>query len=631
MNLTKTLEHNTSSGGLVSVESERRKLVPEEVTLQGVLNPHALAIASNYGEVNYQELNERADQLTNALVSLGIKPNDVVALCLQRSPAMLVGALAILKAGAAYLPLNPLDPAQRLSFLLEDACADVLITSRQNKLEPGQSSRYVLYVDELGHLLGPEKFAAPAGTPQTIATSDLAYVIYTSGSTGQPKGVEITHEGLSNLVQWHRKNFEVSSQDRATQLARIVFDAAVWEVWPYLVSGASIHLPPEDLLNNPEALRDWLVAQNISITFVPTPMTERLLSIEWPAKTSLRALLTGGDVLHRAPPVNLPFQIVNNYGPTECTVVATSCVVAPNGSTEQLPPIGTPISNTRVRIFDTLLRPVPAGTPGELYIGGPGVARGYRNRPDLTVEKFIKDPFDPSERLFRTGDLVQSLPNGQLAFLGRLDEQIKIRGFRIEPHEIIAVLDAHPAIAQSTVVVQGTNGEERRLVAYFVSRNGSEVTLSQLRDFLTSRLPDYMVPAAFVRLEDLPLTTNGKVDRSALPPANETNVLRDQIQATPESDLEKAVAGILAPLLGVSQVDLNANFFSLGGHSLLGTQLIARLRDAFGVDLPLRSVFEAPTVAGLAAQIDRHLLAKLENMSEAEAERLLGAGLPAYV
>jgi amino acid adenylation domain-containing protein len=631
MNLTETPEQNIGNFGLISERSERQKLVPEEVALQGVINPHALAIASNFGALNYQELNDRADKLTNALVALGIKPNDVVALCLQRSPAMLVAALAILKAGGAYLPLNPADPAHRLNFLIEDACADVLITSKQIKSKPAKSLRHVLYVDELGRLLGPEKLVEPAGKPHTIAASDLAYVIYTSGSTGQPKGVEITHEGLSNLVEWHRKNFEVTSQDRATQLARIVFDAAVWEVWPYLASGASVHLPPEDLLNNPQALRDWLVAQEITISFVPTPMAERLLSIEWPAKTSLRALLTGGDVLHRSPPAALPFALVNNYGPTECTVVATSCVVPPNLSTEQLPPIGAPITNTRVLILDTFLRPVPAGTPGELYIGGPGVARGYRNRPDLTVERFINDPFEPSERLFRTGDLVQSLPNGQLAFLGRLDEQVKIRGFRIEPHEIIVALDAHPAIAQSTVVAQEISGEERRLVAYFVPNEGSEVTLSQLRDFLSSRLPDYMMPAAFVKMETLPLTTNGKIDRSALPPANENTILRDPIQAAPESDLEKAVTGILAPLLGVTEVDLNANFFSLGGHSLLGTQLIARLRDAFGVDLPLRSVFEAPTVAGLAAQIDRLLLEKLENMSEAEAERLVGAAQTAYV
>jgi amino acid adenylation domain-containing protein len=631
MNLTKTREQNlpnTSSSALSCCEQP--SLVPDEVAHQSNVTPDAIAIESTYGSLTYRQLNTRADELTHALIRLGIKPNDAVALCLKRSPAMVVGALAVLKAGGAYLPLNPSDPAQRLGFLLEDASANILITTKETRWDTGSSPGHVLYVDEQGRLLESEKLDQPSKMRRPVTFSDLAYVIYTSGSTGQPKGVEITHEGLSNLVQWHRTNFNVSCRDRATQLARIVFDAAVWEVWPYLTCGASIHLTPDELINDPEALRDWLVNKGITITFIPTPMAERLLSLPWPAKTALRALLTGGDVLHRSPPAHLPFALINNYGPTECAVVATSCLVAPNGSTEHMPPIGTPIHNTRVHILDPSLHPVPAGTPGELYIGGPGVARGYRNRPGLTEERFIADPFNQSQRLFRTGDLVQSLPDGQLAFLGRVDEQIKIRGFRIEPHEIITALDAHPAIAQSTVIAQEIAGEERRLAAYFVSNNGSEVTLKELRDFLSSRLSDYMVPAVFVKLEALPLTPNGKIDRAALPIANETNILRDEIQTHPESDLEKAVAGILAPLLGVPQVDLNANFFSLGGHSLLGTQLIARLRDAFGVDLPLRSVFEAPTVAGLAAEIDRLLLAKLESMSDAEAERLLGSGQSAY-
>jgi len=630
MNLTKTRAQNVDSTSPSLLSCGQSTLVPDEVAHQGIVTPDAIAIESTYGSLNYQQLNERADELTEALIQLGAKPNDVVALCVPRSPAMVVGALAVLKAGSAYLPLNPSDPAQRLSFLLEDAGADILITTKATGWDNRSFPGHVLYIDEQGRLLEHGKLERPGALRPQVKFSDLAYVIYTSGSTGQPKGVEITHEGLSNLVQWHRTNFNVSCRDRATQLARIVFDAAVWEIWPYLTCGACIHLTPDELINNPEALRDWLVTKGITITFIPTPMAERLLSIPWPAKTALRALLTGGDVLHRSPSAQLPFALINNYGPTECAVVATSCLVSPNGSTEHMPPIGAPIRNTRVYILDPSLQAVPAGTPGELYIGGSGLARGYRNRPGLTQERFIADPFNQSQRLFRTGDLVQTLPDGQLAFLGRVDEQIKIRGFRIEPHEIITALDAHPAIAQSTVIAQEIGGEERRLAAYFVSNNGSEVTLKELRDFLNLRLPDYMVPAVFVKLEALPLTPNGKIDRAALPIANETNSLRDEIQNHPESDLEKAVAGILAPLLGVAQVDLHANFFSLGGHSLLGTQLIARLRDAFGVDLPLRSVFESPTVAGLAAEIDRLLLAKLESMSDAEAEHLLGSGQSAY-
>jgi amino acid adenylation domain-containing protein len=465
--------------------------------------------------------------------------------------------------------------------------------------------------------------SATAPPRVSLSHSNLAYVIYTSGSTGQPKGVEITHAGLSNLIQWHNSNFQVTATDRATQLARLVFDAAVWEIWPYLAAGASLHLPPDRVLNDPEGLRDWLIQEQITISFVPTPMAERLLAISWPAGTPLRTLLTGGDALHRSPPADLPFALINNYGPTECAVVATSCLVRPGSSSGRMPAIGAPITNVRLHVLDRARNPVSVGTPGELYIGGPGVARGYRNRPDLTAERFVNNPANPSERLFKTGDLVQILPNAELAFLGRLDEQIKVRGFRVEPHEIIAALDAHPAIAQSFVIGQQMDDGERRLVAYLVIANGVDVTLGELHKFLKSRVPDYMVPTAFVKLDALPLTTNGKVDRSALPAADESNTWSDDIETAPESDLEKAVAGILAPLLKIQNVDVNANFFALGGHSLLGTQLIARLRDMFGVELPLRTVFECPTVAGLSAEIDRLLLAKLENMSDAEAEQLL--------
>jgi amino acid adenylation domain-containing protein len=605
--------------------------VPQQVTFQGQIRPDALAIQSSFGSLTYAELNQRADQLANTLIALGVKPDILVGLCFQRSPAMLVAALAVLKAGGVYLPLSQSDPVHRLSFMLQDSNTEVLLTTREVRLEDTKGLRRIIYLDELGRMLEPQAVTQTNVLP-AITPSNLAYVIYTSGSTGQPKGVEITHRGLSNLVDWHRCTFKVHPDDRATQLARIVFDAAVWEVWPYLTMGASIHLPPEERLNDPEALRDWLVEQRITISFVPTPLAERLLSIRWPEETALRTLLTGGDALHRWPPDDLPFALVNNYGPTECTVVATSCFIRSNGSGNKLPPIGEPITNARLYILDPALRPVAAGTPGELYIGGPGVARGYRNRPELTAEKFVSNPFsaDRSERLFKTGDLVQSSANGQTMFLGRLDEQIKVRGFRIEPHEIVAALDSHPEIAQSAVMTQDVPGQDRRLVAYLVQNSGVQLSVSALRDFLSSKLPDYMIPSTFVRLESLPLTSNGKVDRAALPAANEENSLRDEIFDPPETDLEKIVADILGPLLGVKELDVHANFFSLGGHSLLGTQLIARLRDAFGVELPLRSIFEAPTVSGLAVEIDRLLLEKLERMSDAQAESLLNARQSAY-
>jgi len=352
-------------------------------------------------------------------------------------------------------------------------------------------------------------------------------------------------------------------------------------------------------------------------------MAERLLALRWPKKTSLRIMLTGGDALHVYPPPDLPFLLVNNYGPTECAVVATSGLVSTRPHENRLPPIGRPIDHTQVYILDEAMREVAAGTPGEIYIGGPGVARGYRNRPALTAERFLPNPFDGT-RLFKTGDCVQMLPDGQIAFLGRFDEQIKIRGFRIEPNEIVAALNQHPAVSQSVVVAREISCGDRQLVAYFVPKAGHLATVSELRDFLGARLPAYMVPAMYVTIEAVPLTPNGKVDRAALPAPDASNTLGEDVFHAPQTEIEQVVAGILAPLLGLERVDVEANFFALGGHSLLGIQLISRVRDSLGVELSLRTVFEAPSVAELSAEIERLLCAKLEAMSEEEVQRTLG-------
>ena len=338
-------------------------------------------------------------------------------------------------------------------------------------------------------------------------------------------------------------------------------------------------------------------------------------------------MLTGADTLHGYPPVGLPFLLVNNYGPTECTVVATSGPVHSNDSTHELPPIGCPIVNTQVYILDESGKQVPMETAGELHIGGMGVARGYRNRPELTAQRFIPNPFGakPGERLFKTGDLARLLSDGQIAFLGRIDEQVKVRGFRVEPNEVTATLNEHPHIQQSVVVAREVAPGDTRLIAYFVAVPQSHPTLGELRDFLGARLPDFMVPATFVRLEKLPLTANGKVDRMSLPAPEDTNTLRDSAYTAPRTDMEKTVAGILERVLGLEHVDVEENFFSLGGHSLLGAQLVARLRDTFGIEMPLRVIFEAPSVAELSSEIDRLLVAKVEAMSEKEVQRLLNS------
>ncbi|HEY2932800.1 MAG TPA: non-ribosomal peptide synthetase [Acidobacteriota bacterium] len=592
----------------------QEKSVPDLVADQALATPDAVAVAAGDRILTYKELDVQANSLAHHMRSLGVGPDSVVGLCLHRSTASVVGALGILKAGGAYLPLDPSHPVTRLEFLLDDAQARVVVTSASLREKLAEGRRHLVTLDEI------PSYALPPEFPVLDAKSDdLAYVIYTSGSTGQPKGVEITHDSLLNLVHWHRRTFGVTAADRASHLSPVGFDAAVWELWPYLTAGASLHISNEGILTEPEALRDWLVAQGITIGFVPTPVAERLMALQWPADTALRTMLTGADTLHYYPPINLPFQLINNYGPTECTVVTTSGPVLPNARPYRLPPIGRPIANVQVYLLDGSLQPVPVGTVGEIYIGGAGVARGYRNRPDLTEERFLPNPFgtEPNTRLYKTGDLGCYLADGQIVFLGRIDDQIKIRGFRIEPNEVVTLLDEHPAVLQSAVVAREVGLGDQRLVAYLVLDPKSRPVASALRTFLAARLPEYMVPAMFVVLPALPLNPNGKLDRAALPSPSAANTLRDDNFAAPRTEVEEWLATTLAPLLGLDQVSVEDNFFLLGGHSLLGTQLIARVRDTFGVSLSLRSLFESPTLVELSREIERLILAKLDAGSEA--------------
>jgi acyl-coenzyme A synthetase/AMP-(fatty) acid ligase/acyl carrier protein len=436
----------------------------------------------------------------------------------------------------------------------------------------------------------------------------LAYVIYTSGSTGQPKGVQITNRGLLNLIYWHRRAFSITAADRASQVASFGFDAAVWEVWPYLTAGASVHFPNDATRGSAVSLREWLLERKITVSFVPTAMAESLLELDWPAQLPLRLLLTGADTLHRYPAASLPFALINNYGPTECTVVTTSGEVVPDASKDRQPSIGRPIDNVQVHILDDQLEPVPLGEVGELFIGGDGLARGYLNRPQQNEEAFIPSPFSDAngERLYRTGDLARYLPDGQIAFVGRTDEQVKIRGYRIEPNEIVMRLNQYPGVQTSQVVVRTETSGEKRLVAYLVAAE-TRLTRSALQDYLRGYLPDYMVPAAFVRLDLLPLKASGKVDRALLPAPTATNTIDDDVYIAPRTAVERRVVSILSELLGIEKVGVNDNFFFLGGHSLLGTQLIARARDSFSVELPLRTVFDRPTAAELSAEIERML------------------------
>lgn len=580
--------------------------LPESVARRAAETPGALAVAAGNDILSYGELDNRADRLAWYLRSLGVGTDVLVGLCLPRCLDMVVGALAILKAGGAYVPMDPAWPPDRHALVLEDAQSPVLITNVSLASQIPQAGQII--VD-----LGAAEIAAQSGDLPLgkVRRDDLAYVIYTSGSTGQPKGVEIPHGGLANLVSWHQQAFSVTSADRASHLAGLSFDAAAWELWPYLAVGASVHLVDEFTRNSSAHLRDWLVAHRITIGFVPTPLAEDLIRVKWPSNTVLRIMLTGGDTLHHYPPASLPFVLVNNYGPTECTVVATSGAVPPARHDGTLPPIGRPIANSRIHLLDEQLLPVPPGTVGEIYIAGAGLARGYRNRPDLTAQRFISDPFSakPGGRLYKTGDLARLLPDGQISFLGRVDDKIKIRGFRIEPNEIVCLLNQHPAVRESLVLAREDSSCGKCLVAYIVLESDSAVTHQSLRAHLRRRLPKYMLPSAFVCLEAFPLTPNGKIDRAALPAPGPENSLHHEFPLDQATPTQQSVIEILAELLGHARIGLRDDFFMLGGHSLLGAQLIARLREKFQVELPLRTVFDAPTAVALADEIER-LVAK---------------------
>lgn len=562
-------------------------------------NPGGWSVVGLNGRLTYWELEQQANQMARHLLDLGICRESPVGVCLGRSPAFVVAALAVLKAGGAYLPLDPAYPSDRLRLMLQDADVPVVITDETSR-ERLPHSNEPTYVNVNDPALAKAEPTPPNSEP---GPNDLAYIIYTSGSTGQPKGVEITHSSLMNLVAWHHRAFAVTAADRASQVASIGFDAAVWEIWPYLTAGASLFFMEDQRRSDPAAFRDWLLANRISIAFAPTAVAEQMIGLPWPAAATLRILLTGGDKLHRYPPCGLPFRLVNNYGPTEATVVATSGEV-PSEETDNDPAIGYPIDKANIRILDEHLQAVPQGITGEIYIGGAGLARGYVHRPDLTAARFVADPLN-GERLYRTGDLGFYRGDGQIAFRGRNDDQISIRGYRIEPNEIVAALNHQPAVQASAVKAVENGSGEKQLAAYVVTNSSASVTPPDLREFLRHHLPEYMIPSVFIRMPALPITANGKVDREALPAPNAGNLLQIRDSISPSTAVQQQLLSILRKLLKVENISLSDNFFLLGGHSLLGAQLIAKVKENFGVKLTLIDLFDKGTVSAMAEQIER--------------------------
>lgn len=633
--------------------------VHKQFEAQVTRRPEALALVMGDERLTYAALDARANRLGWYLRARGVGPEVRVAVCLARSPALVVAELAILKAGGAYVPLDPAYPTERLRTMIADAGAIVVLSQPEVLDRHPDLQRLAVPVLDLTTIQSELYRFAAENITSGVTLHNLAYVIYTSGSTGKPKGVAVEHGSLANLVGWHLASFGVTAADRATQMAGPGFDAAVWEIWPYLAAGAGIEIVPEETRLSARALRDWLVAQGSTIAFVPTPVAESLIGLTWPSPCVLRWLLTGGDRLHAYPAADLPFTLVNNYGPTENTVVATSGVVVANlassetgaadstatAASASAPSIGRAISNVRSYVLDGRGAPVPVGIPGELWLGGSGVARGYLGDPAQTADRFRPDPFGPAPggRLYRTGDLVRWRAAGDLEFLGRVDDQVKVRGFRIELGEITAALQQHSGVQQAFVAAPRDEQGRPYLAAYVVPQDGQLGDASGLRDFLAARLPDHMLPAAWTFLDALPMTPNGKVDRKALPqpaqPASPGTAL-----VPPRTALEETVATHWAAVLGLDQVGVFDNFFALGGHSLLAAELVARLRDACHVALPLRALFDAPTVAGLAAKLDEvagehtqsaspavpssmisraALLAQLDELSDDEVDALL--------
>jgi amino acid adenylation domain-containing protein len=582
------------------------RCVHELVAACAAATPSALAVAGGGRQLTYRDLDRRSNQIAHWLRARGVGKDVLVGVLLERTPEMVCALLGVMKAGGAYVPLDPANPEERQAAMIEDARMPVLLTQESLfRSVPAAARASAVCLEKVSAELDALSTAAPKSAGDV---ESLAYVIFTSGSTGRPKGVEIPHRALLNLIFWHRATYRVTAADRATQIAGLAFDASVWELWPYLTAGASIHLPDEETRLDPKRLLAWLEAMRISIAFAPTPLAEGMLEERCPEGLALRALLTGGDKLHRPPPAGLPFELVNHYGPTESTVVATAAPVPPRAGAERAPSIGRAITNVEVYLLDPHGQPVPIGVPGEMFVGGASLARGYHRRPELTAERFVAHPFTPGARLYRTGDLARWQPDGNLEFLGRIDHQVKVRGFRIELGEIEQVLLRHPAVAECAVVAQeNKRTKERQLAAYAVLQQGASASPTELREHLRAHLPDYMLPVAVVGLPEMPLTANGKVDRKALSEGDAERVARREDFVAPSNPTEVAVAEIWKEVLHVDAVGRNDNFFDLGGHSALVVQLRRKLQSEFGKELSIAEVFQFPTVAAMAAHIGGEL------------------------
>jgi amino acid adenylation domain-containing protein len=596
--------------------------VHELVADRAIREPDAVAVLDAVKQLTYGELDARANRLARLLRSYGVGPDVVVAVCAERSMEMVIAVLAVLKAGGAYAPIDPAYPEERVAFMLSDTNAPVLLTQKRLLAGLPEHRARTVCLDGDSELISSHD---EAPLENTATLDSLAYVIYTSGSTGRPKGVAMGHRPLSNLIAWQLESFSAPAAARTLQFASLSFDVAFQEIFSTWLSGGTLVLIDEAARRDPEALIRFISEQQVERVFLPFVALENLC--EAAGRTGvripgLRELVTAGEQLKATDAVRGFFDshascaLINQYGPTESHVVTSFALTGPSARWPSLPPIGRPVANARIYLLDPRGQPVPIGVEGELYIGGASLARGYLDRPELTGERFVPDPFgrNPDARMYRTGDTAHHLPDGSIAYTGRADHQLKIRGFRIEPGEVEEALRRHPAVREAVVMAVEDAAAEKRLVAYLLG-DAQATSLNELSDLLRRTLPEYMVPSAMVFLDQFPLTPNGKIDRHRLSLTSLGEQERERERILPRTDTERRLGAIWREVLNVDEVGVNENFFELGGHSLMAVRLFSKLDRNLGVHLPISALFETATIEGLAERIEREQRGRTQRWS----------------
>jgi amino acid adenylation domain-containing protein len=633
MNLAGTSGTCHAISATASLDTISGQCIHELFEAQVARRPNAVAVTCGKDVLTYAQLNARANQLAHFLRKRGAGPESLVAMYMDRSLELVIAILAIVKAGAAYVPLDSTYPADRLAFMLDDSKPALLLTEESMRPAIPRCAAQVVCVDTERDAIASEIVQNPV---TNVNGDNLVYVIYTSGSTGQPKGALITHRNVVRLFEATWPWYQFDEHDVWTMFHSYAFDFSVWEMWGALIHGGRLIVVPYMVSRSPREFYELLHRERVTILNQTPSSFQELMKADEAAggahELALRYVIFGGEELQMSS-LRAWFErhgdqhprLVNMYGITETTVHVSyrplSMADTAAGSV-----IGRPIPDLEIYLLDAELHPVPPGASGEIFVGGAGVGRGYLQRPELTKQRFVDNPFNgnPVSKLYRSGDLARWLPDGDLEYLGRIDNQVKIRGYRVELNEIVAALNTHPAVQASAVVARKDETANLRLLAYVVvSQDKVPPAADELRDLLSARLPDYMVPAVFLQLQSLPLTPNGKLDFNALPAPDDNNMLPNENYVSPCTVLEEKLLLLVADLLGVDRVGMNDNFFLIGGHSLFGTRLIARIRDSFGVDLPLRSIFESPTPAQLAQQIETLVVTKVEAMTENEVQDAL--------